>query len=89
MNGTPKYFSFDENPFFFHDAPSVNTQISKAVMATAFEHFKSIATTNEPAPKMMSHAFLDFIETNGMHSKLAIRYSTFQQPNTSIKYFFH
>ena len=53
----------------------VNTQISKAVMATAFESVQSIAATIMHAPNIMNHAFLYFILTVGMHCKLAIRYS--------------
>ena len=53
----------------------VKTQISKAEMASAFVPVKSIATTIVPATRIRNHAFLYFMETVGMHSKLAIRYS--------------
>ena len=52
----------------------VNTQIAKALMATAFESVQSNSTNIMPAPNIMNHAFLYFIKTVGMHCKLAIRY---------------
>ena len=52
----------------------VNTQITKAVMATAFESVQLNATTIMHAPNIMNHAFLYFIKTVGMHCKLALRY---------------
>ena len=67
----------------------VNTQVSKAVMATAFESVQSIATTILPAARIKNHAFLYFIETLGMHCKLAIMYSPIQAPYAVINYFFH
>ena len=53
----------------------VNTQISKAVMATVFESVQLIAPNIIPAANIINHAFLYFIVTVGMHCKLAIRYS--------------
>ena len=67
----------------------VNPEISKAVVALAFESAQSISTTIMPAPKIMNHAVLYFIETVGMHCKLAIRYWSIWTPYTTINYFFH
>ena len=49
----------------------MNTQISKAVMTTAFEPVQSIVYTNLPDTRIKNHAFLYFIITLGMHYKLA------------------
>ena len=67
----------------------VNTEISLAVMASVFESVISIATTIMLAAKIMNHAFLYFIETVGMHYKLAFRYSFIQTPYSAINDFFH
>ena len=48
----------------------VNTQMSKAVIAKALEPVQLIATTILPATRIKNEAFLDFIDTVGMHSKL-------------------
>ena len=53
----------------------LNTWISKAVMATAFESVQSIATTIMPAANIINFSFSYFIETVDMCCKLAIRYS--------------
>ena len=66
-----------------------STESSKALMATVFESVKSNATTIMPSPKIVNHAFLSFIETVGMHCKVAIRYSPIQALYTTINQFFH
>ena len=61
----------------------VNTQISKAVMSTAFEsvhcsHTFYISCTIMLPVKILQHSFPYFIKTVGIHNKLAIRYSSIQ-----------
>ena len=65
----------------------VNTQISKTVMATAFESVQSIPTTIVTDPKIMYLAFSWFIETIGMECKLAIKYSHIYAPYVTVNYF--
>ena len=54
-------------------------------MATAFEHCYLIANTILSAPNIINHALLYVMETFGMHSELAILYSTIQAPLCSHK----
>ena len=61
----------------------VNTQISKAVMATAFEPVQCIVSTIVPCTRIHNHAFLNFIKTLDMHSKLAICYFPIHAPYAS------
>ena len=52
----------------FHLPPwttCVNAQISKAVLAAAFEHFSSIAVIIMPSLNIMNHALFYFIKTHG------------------------
>ena len=68
---------------------SVIAQISKAVMATAFEPVQSIVFTIQFATRIKSHAFSCFMETLMMHYNIDIRSLSVQAPLTSIHDFFH
>ena len=74
--------SFGGNIFQFTTCTiCVNTHISKALMATAFESLKGIANTIVQAAKIINHAFSYFIETVEIFFNLG-RYTT-------ENYFFH
>ena len=53
----------------------VNTQISKAVMATAFEYIQLIATNVMPATNIINPEISYFVETVGIYCKLVMRCS--------------
>ena len=67
----------------------VNTQTSKAMMATAFESVQSIVTTILPAPKFMNHSFSSLIKTVDMHWMGAIRYFLILTLYTAMNDFIH
>ena len=65
-----------------------NTQIFETVMATDYEPVQSIVSSRLPATKMKNDAVLYVMKALGMHSKLAIRYSTIQALYAAINYCF-